>query len=134
MTDIFSKEMRSEIMSRVRPRGNKTTELTFLRLLREAKIKGWRRHVPIIGRPDFMFHTHKVAIFLDGCFWHGCLKCRSIPKENRDFWKKKFDYNRKRARTVNSALTGMGWKVIRFWEHELKDSAKVLAKLARYLN
>lgn len=133
MTDVFSKKKRSEIMSRVRARGNRTTELTFLRLLRNAGIRGWRRHATLIGRPDFVFHTPKLAIFLDGCFWHGCSKCRSIPVQNREFWEKKFLYNRQRARTVNAALSKKGWRVLRFWEHDLKDSESVLAKLAKYL-
>lgn len=133
MTDVFSKQKRSEIMSRVRPSGNRTTEIAFMRLLREAGLKGWRRHIPLVGKPDFVFRSKRLAIFVDGCFWHGCRRCRSIPADNRDFWERKFNYNRRRARTVNAALRRKFWKVVRFWEHELKNPKRTCEKLVKHL-
>jgi DNA mismatch endonuclease (patch repair protein) len=133
MTDVFSKQKRSEIMSRVRPRGNQTTEMAFIRLLREAGIKGWRRHTPVVGKPDFVFRSKRLAIFIDGCFWHGCRRCRSIPVDNHDFWEQKLIYNRRRARVVNAALRGKSWRVVRFWEHELKNAKRTREKVMKYL-
>ena len=75
MPDVFTKEKRSEVMSLIRGKGNKETENALLALLRQNKITGWRRHLPLPGKPDFAFQKQKVAVFVDGCFWHGCPKC-----------------------------------------------------------
>jgi DNA mismatch endonuclease (patch repair protein) len=80
MTDIWSKRKRSEVMSRIRGKGNKQTEQVLRRLMRQAGITGWRRHMPLLGKPDFAFPKQKVAVFVDGCFWHGCRKCYTRPK------------------------------------------------------
>ena len=86
MTDIWSRKKRSEVMSLIRGKGNKETEQATLVLLRQNKISGWRRHLPLPGKPDFAFPKRKVAIFVDGCFWHGCPICYTRPKTNRAFW------------------------------------------------
>jgi DNA mismatch endonuclease (patch repair protein) len=100
MADIWTKERRSEVMRKVRSRGNATTEVKLLMLFREAGITGWRRHVPIMGRPDFAFLRKKLAIFVDGDFWHGRGN-RAVPVSNRRFWCAKFEQNKKRDRFVN---------------------------------
>ena len=82
MADIVSKAKRSEIMSRIRSKGNQRTEMAMVKLFRAHKITGWRRHYPIEGKPDFVFLKQRVAIFVDGCFWHGCPKCYRQPKTN----------------------------------------------------
>lgn len=133
MTDVFSKQKRSDIMSRVAPRGNVTTELAFMHILRRAGLRGWRRHPKLTGRPDFVFRSQRIAIFVDGCFWHGCTRCRSVPVGNRRFWEDKLRYNRQRARVVNKALRQSGWSVLRFWEHEMKSEKRVLAKLRKVI-
>src|ERR1700738_175696 len=69
-TDIYSEAKRSEIMSRVRGRANRATEGAFAKVLREYRITGWRRHLPLPGRPDFAFPAQRIAVFVDGCFWH----------------------------------------------------------------
>lgn len=109
-------------MSRVLGRGNKTTEEALLRLLRADRITGWRRHLSIPGRPDFVFLSEKVAVFVDGCFWHGCPKCYRRPKSNRKFWDKKREGNMARDKRVNRQLRRQGWKVIRIWQHSLRKS------------
>src|SRR5579862_7088809 len=129
MTDVFSRRKRSEVMSRIRSRNNRDTELLFASLLRRNRIWGWRRHLPLTGRPDFAFTKSRVAIFIDGCFWHCCRKCGNMPATNADFWRKKLRGNRLRDRKVNRLLTADGWRVLRIWEHELKEARTVLAKL-----
>jgi DNA mismatch endonuclease (patch repair protein) len=120
MADIWCRAKRSEVMSLIRGKGNKETEQTLLALLKRDKITGWRRHLPLPGKPDFAFRKQKVAVFVDGCFWHGCPKCYTRPKTNRKFWDKKRDDNMDRDRRVNRQLGRQGWKVIRIWQHSLK--------------
>jgi DNA mismatch endonuclease (patch repair protein) len=97
-------------MSRVQGRGNKATELTLLSLFKRNKITGWRRHLSLPGKPDFAFAKQKVAVFVDGCFWHGCPKCYTRPKTNRAFWDKKREDNMARDRRVTRQLPGRDGK------------------------
>lgn len=123
MPDVFTKEKRSAVMSRIRARGNKGTELLFAKLLRKHRIHGWRRHVNLTGRPDFIFRNQRIAIFIDGCFWHGCPKHANMPVNNRELWMQKLSGNKRRDRLVNRTLKQRGWSVIRIWEHELAGMA-----------
>ena len=111
-------------MSRIRGRGNKKTEIALIRLMREHGIKGWRRHRPVFGKPDFVFPGRKVAVFVDGCFWHGCPDHYNVPQNNFEFWRKKLIANRERDGVVTSTLESRGWTVLRFWQHELKKSVR----------
>ena len=130
MADIFTRAKRSQVMSRVRSRGNRTTELALMKLFREHGITGWRRHQKVFGNPDFVFPKHKLAVFVDGCFWHGCLWHGTQPATRRAFWLKKFAANRARARRVNRELRRRGWRVVRVWEHALaKGGAGGLCKI-----
>lgn len=129
MPDTVSPKKRSQIMSHVRWSGNKSTEGKLLKLFRKNKIKGWRRHIDILGRPDFIFKDLRVAIFVDGCFWHGCPSHLRIPSSNQSYWKEKIKRNRVRDRHVNRALTKMGWKVLRLWEHSLKNQELCVSQL-----
>ena len=130
MPDVFTKAKRSEVMSRIRGRGNKATEIALARLLRQNKITGWRRHLPIFGKPDFTFRRERLVVFVDGCFWHGCPKHSNLPVNNRDFWQKKLTANTLRDRLVNKTLRKQGWRVLRIWEHDLsKNEAGCLRKL-----
>lgn len=131
MPDVFTKRKRSEVMSRIRSRGNKDTELALARLLRRNGIRGWRRHVQVRvqnaeGRmlkvkPDFVFREVRLTVFVDGCFWHSCPKHATKPKNNAPFWRKKLAANKARDRLVNRSLRRNGWRVLRIWEHELKE-------------
>lgn len=112
-------EARARIMSAIRWRGNRTTELAVARLLRRWKLSGWRRHQGLPGRPDFLWRGHRVALFVDGCFWHGCPRCYKAPKRNAAFWRAKILSNRTRDRRVNCDLRQLGWKVIRVWECQI---------------
>ena len=135
MTDVFTKRNRSELMSRVRGRGNKATELAVLALFRRHKIAGWRRHRAIFGNPDFIFPQAKLAIFVDGCFWHACSKHGTQPASNRAFWKRKLTRNKSRDRLVNRTLRARGWSVLRIWQHELtrKNESRLLRRILRTL-
>ncbi|MCI0329764.1 MAG: very short patch repair endonuclease [candidate division Zixibacteria bacterium] len=134
MSDVFSVRKRSEIMSRVRGSGNKETEIALLKLLRKYKVSGWRRNYPQVGKPDFAFPKNRVAVFVDGCFWHGCPKHSSQPASNRKFWKKKLESNKKRDKVVNKTLRQQGWGVVRIWEHELsKNPNGSILKIAKVL-
>ena len=104
MPDVFTKAKRSEVMSRIRGRGNRETELVLVKMLREARITGWRRQQKLFGRPDFMFRQKRAVIFVDGCFWHACPKHSNMPANNREFWERKFAANRLRDRVVTRTL------------------------------
>ncbi|WP_425161766.1 very short patch repair endonuclease [Candidatus Binatus sp.] len=132
--DSLSIAERSLRMSKVRSRGNASTEIALLRLLRGAKIPGWRRHLKITGIPDFGFPQLHVAIFVDGCFWHGCSRCRrNVPSKNRTFWSRKIASNRSRDRKARWQLRRSGWIVVRIWEHEFKNPERVVRRLRMVL-
>ena len=118
--DHVSKAVRSRIMASVRSRGNATTELAFGRLLWNAGLRGYRKHWPVSGKPDFAWPTRKIAIFIDGCFWHGCQKCKHLPRTNTEFWKNKIELNRKRDHRIAAKLRRQGWIVIRIRECDVR--------------
>lgn len=97
-----------------------------------AGISGWRMHAKeVAGKPDFAFSREKVAVFIDGCFWHGC-RCKTIPESNREFWLTKIVNNRQRDKKVSRLLKKGGWTVLRFWEHEMKkDAGKCLDRVMK---
>lgn len=129
MSDVFTPEKRSDVMSRIRGKGNRDTELAMIRILREHHISGWRRNKAIFGKPDFVFPKTKVALFVDGCFWHGCPKHSNMPRNNRDFWMKKLVGNVRRDHLVSRKLRKSGWTVIRVWEHDLPKSNRIANKI-----
>src|SRR3989338_2745460 len=119
MTDVHTKEQRSYNMSCVKGRNTKL-ELDFRRKLFKRGLRGYRVNVKIPGKPDVTFSKYKLAIFIDGCFWHKCSSCFALPNSNKKFWKKKIDGNIIRDKRVNLALIQLGFTVLRFWEHEIK--------------
>jgi DNA mismatch endonuclease (patch repair protein) len=126
-------ELRSRIMRSNKSHGNLSTELSLVRLMRVNRISGWRRRVLITGRPDFVFKPQRVALFIDGCYWHGC-KCRRLPKKNRRYWQEKFEANQARDARVTRQLRAEGWNVLRFWEHQIKKEPQlVMRRIARAL-
>lgn len=122
--DSFSKEKHSEVMSHIRPKGNKSTELRLIALFRANRICRWRRNSKIFGKPDFFFPKHMLCVFVDGCFWHGCKLCTAgrIPKSNRKYWKDKIEKNRIRDKKVSKILRNNGYFVIRIRECQLKKN------------
>ena len=169
MPDVFTPAKRSEVMSRIRSRGNRATELALASLFRRHGITGWRRQFQLrlaqCGlrssrrrqsaqtslrrpvqrdgadsrprlrvKPDFVFPKLRLAVFVDGCFWHACPLHATKPRNNAALWRKKLAANRARDRKVNRALRAAGWRVLRIWEHELahKRKARLLAKLRKF--
>lgn len=120
-------ELRSRIMRSNKSHGNLSTELALIGLMCTNRISGWRRRVLMTGRPDFVFKQQRVALFIDGCYWHGC-KCRRLPKKNRQYWKDKFRANQKRDKRITRELGAMGWHVVRLWEHQLKKQPRRVVK------
>ena len=131
MADIFTSRKRSEIMARVRSRRNRSTELALASAFRSAGITGWRRHPPLPGSPDFAFPSVKLAVFVDGCFWHGCPKHGRMPAANKDFWSNKIARNRHRDRKVAMLLKARGWRILRVWEHDTRRKADKAARRVR---
>jgi DNA mismatch endonuclease (patch repair protein) len=117
---------RRAIMRRIRSRGTKSTERTFRMALVRHRISGWKLHSKDLpGRPDVYFLKRRIAIFLDGCFWHGCPSCGHIPKRNRNFWSLKIELNRKRDRRSVKLLREQAIQVMRIWEHEIVRSKRL---------
>jgi DNA mismatch endonuclease, patch repair protein len=90
-------------------------------ILKENGIIGWRRRYPVQGKPDFVFPHAHVALFVDGCFWHGCPQHCRLPVTNHIYWEAKINRTRIRDKEINRLLKLDGWTVLRFWEHELSE-------------
>jgi len=119
MTDVLTPEQRQFNMSRIRGRDTKPEKLLRSALHAEGlRFRIHRRDIP--GRPDLVFVKARVAVFIDGCFWHGCPVHCVKPKTNRAFWLSKIRRNKARDVKVNATLAAGGWKVRRYWEHDLK--------------
>ena len=122
MADIFSKENRSDIMRKVKSQNNKSTELRLIEIFRQHHISGWKRRYPVKGHPDFVFLKEHVAVFVDGCFWHGH-NCRNThPKNNEEYWNRKRERNIKHDKEVTALFESRGWVVLRIWECELNKA------------
>lgn len=102
-------------------RANTKPELLVRKRLREAGLTGYRLQWKVPGRPDVAWPGKKVALFVNGCFWHRCPKCQlPIPKDNREYWVVKFERNQERDAENLKKLQDMGWKTHVIWECELK--------------
>ena len=124
--DTVSQAKRSWIMAQVKSFGARSTEERFRGLLQQHRITGWRRNYPLFGKPDFVFPKARVAVFLDGCFWHGHPERCRMPQANRPYWQRKIERNVARDRAVNRRLRERGWKVLRIWEHRVAATATLL--------
>ncbi|PYK63738.1 MAG: very short patch repair endonuclease [Verrucomicrobia bacterium] len=135
MADVFTAAKRSEVMSRIRSHGNRDTELRMIALLRDHRITDWRRGTNLPGKPDFVFRSARVAVFVDGCFWHGCRCHGHTPRSNQRYWVAKLARNKARDRAINRELRTRGWAVLRVWECALtrKRQAATLRRLAAAL-
>ena len=135
MDNITPKE-RSQIMARVKSRGNISTEIKLLSIFKARGVKGWRRGFPLLGSPDIVFPKLRLVLFVDGCFWHGCKNHCRLPKSNKKYWIGKINRNKKRDRYINRELRKRNWTVIRIWEHELRKQkyTKKLNQIRRILN
>jgi DNA mismatch endonuclease (patch repair protein) len=111
-------------MASIKGKGNKTTELKLRMGLVRAGLRGFRLHAAHLpGKPDFFFENAKLAIFVDGCFWHGCPMCGHVPKTRSKFWAAKLLRNRERDERNAGKLGQLGIRVLRYWEHDLKNQS-----------
>jgi DNA mismatch endonuclease (patch repair protein) len=133
MPDVFTKEKRSIVMAAIRSRRNKDTELRLISIFRKFGVRGWRREQNLPGKPDFVFRSCHLAVFVDGCFWHGCPKHGRIPTSNVEYWGIKLKRNRSRDRKIQRLLRRKGWRVIRLWEHELAIPERAVTKILKAL-
>lgn len=116
-------------MSRIRSSRNRSTELELAALFRATKLKGWRRNASLPGKPDFIFPATKLAVFVDGCFWHGHDCGRNLrPKRNASAWRNKITGNQQRDRRVAQRLRALGWRVIRIWECALSNRSEICVR------
>ena len=131
----FGTLSRSELMSLVKSRRNATTEERLASLLRRARITGWRRHQGVLGRPDFVWRESRLAVFVDGCFWHGHDCGRKLtPKTNARLWREKIERNKARDGRVTRELRRTGWSVYRIWECELaRNGGRSLRRIRELL-
>jgi DNA mismatch endonuclease (patch repair protein) len=134
MTDVLTHEQRKLNMSRIRAK-NTGPEVKLRKLLYTGDIRGYRIHYKLPGKPDIVFVKKKIAIFIDGCFWHKCPEDFQEPETRKEFWMKKIHSNVERDKKVNEQLRNDGWKVIRIWEHEIKkDPDAVIEKIRNKLS
>jgi DNA mismatch endonuclease (patch repair protein) len=123
---------RAATMRAVRSFNNRSTETRLRMALVCSGVRGWRiRPAHTEGNPDFVFASAKVAVFADGCFWHGCVDCPHNPiRSNAQYWKRKIAHNREKDARISGHLKSGGWLVLRFWEHEIRDLLpKVVARI-----
>ena len=130
MSDNLSPEDRQKTMRAVKGKGTRL-EKRLWAMLAGMGLKGWKKNADTItGKPDVVFISQRVAVFIDGCFWHGCPHCRRIlPKTNREYWERKINRNVELAQLHDEQLQRNGWTVIRILEHEMADTAIVRAKI-----
>jgi DNA mismatch endonuclease Vsr len=123
---------RSRVMGAIRSKRNRTTEQRLRYALVRAGVSGWTLHPDSVpGRPDFYFANQKLAVFVDGCFWHGCALCGHVPKTNSVFWSAKITRNKERDRRTIQRLRNLGVQTLRIWEHELRASCSaVVARIS----
>lgn len=121
MADNLSREKRSKVMSSIRGKNTKP-EITIRKLLWKVGIRYRIHNKSIYGTPDISIMKNKIAIFIDGCFWHGCKRCYKEPTTNTAFWREKIHNNKKRRLKVRRILKKQGWNVQEFWEHQVNSS------------
>lgn len=131
--DVMSTEQRSALMGRIR--GKDTQPEMALRRAAWALGLRYRLHRSIARiKPDMVFVGARLAVFVDGCFWHCCPLHSVMPKNNRDFWAQKLKRNRERDTESTQRLVKEGWQVLRLWEHEIETSpANCAQKIAAIL-
>ena len=133
MVDVLTKKQRSYNMARIKSK-NTGPELILRKFLAKNKVRGYRLHYKILGKPDLVFPKRKLAVFIDGCFWHKCPYCFVKPASRKKFWEEKIKKNIKRDKKVNELLVKNNWRVLRIWEHELKKKPeKTCLKIIRRL-
>ncbi len=129
-------EHTSVVMSSNKAKNTKP-ELSFRKELWRNGLIGYRIHKKsIIGKPDISYQKRKVAIFINGCFWHRCTKCNlPLPKSNKIFWRRKFDINVNRDKLKINQLRDIGWRVLVFWECDIRNNLEAcIFKTKSFIN
>jgi len=133
LMDNLTKEQRRKNMQNIRSTGT-TPERLIMKELRKRKIYFAKNVASIIGKPDIVFRRKKIVIFVDSDFWHGHPKRLIMPKTNVEYWENKIFRNKKRDKVVSNFLKKEGWKVIRFWEFDIKKNPqKCINKILKVL-
>lgn len=133
MADKFDQATRSRIMARVKGK-NTSPEVSLRKAVHKQGLR-YSLHYNVPGRPDFAFPSLKVAVFVDGCFWHGCERCFRKPQSNVRYWSEKIRRNQARDVKNTKRLEEMGWKVVRIWEHQVNsDLSGCVRKVLKAVN
>jgi DNA mismatch endonuclease, patch repair protein len=133
---IPKREVTSKVMSSIRAKNTKP-EIALRKALWKNGLQGYRLHwKKVAGRPDIAYPKRKIAIFVNGCYWHRCPHCNpSFPKTNKNFWQKKFQDNAERDQRKNKELKKDGWIVIVVWECQIKDNMnRVIHKIEKIID
>jgi DNA mismatch endonuclease (patch repair protein) len=121
--DFLTKEQRSRLMSRIRSVSKMELRARGIAERRAGcRLVHGTRKSKLPGSPDYYSKKNKVAVFVHGCYWHGCPRHYREPKSNVEFWRKKIARNRERDEKVRTAYEGLGWRVIVVWEHSVKNA------------
>lgn len=135
MVDSVDQATRSRVMAAVRSTGNRSTERRLRSALARSRIRGWRTQASDLpGKPDFVFDDEYLAIFVDGCFWHGCPRCYRRPHSSRKYWDAKVLRNMCRDKRIEGQLRRSGWSILRIWEHELEQPERAIARIRRRIH
>jgi DNA mismatch endonuclease (patch repair protein) len=121
MTDRLTPSQRKFNMAQIKSK-NTVPEIIIRKLLYHSGVRGYRVHYSLPGKPDIVFVRKKIAIFIDGCFWHKCPQCFVEPETRKEFWLKKINSNVNRDKRVSHQLKSKGWTVKRIWEHQIYDN------------
>lgn len=132
MADTVSKKKRSEIMSKVKSKDSKI-EVDFRKAIWKKGFRYRKNPTKYFGKPDIVLPKHKTAIFIDSCFWHGCKRHCRLPSARKKYWTTKIERNKERDKKVNRHYRKMGWKIIRVWEHEIKNTDSIICKISKSL-
>jgi len=135
MTDIYSKQKRSEIMSKISGKETKP-EILVRKFLFANGFRFRKNDKKLPGKPDIVLPKYKIVIFVHGCFWHGHKGCSKAikPSTNKDFWNAKIEKNRIRDKKVQETLKEIGWKVIVIWECQLRNQELLKQTLSKVIN
>ncbi|HAC14604.1 MAG TPA: very short patch repair endonuclease [Bacteroidetes bacterium] len=134
MTDVLTSEQRKKNMSHILGK-NTGPEIKLRKLLWSNNIRGYRIHYNLPGKPDIVFTKKKIAIFIDGCFWHKCPVDFQEPETRKEFWMKKINSNVERDQKNTRQLQDDNWTVMRFWEHDVrKNPAEIVKTIKETLN
>jgi len=130
--DNLTTEKRSKVMASIRGK-NTRPEITIRKKLWTMGHRYRIHDKTVFGTPDISNKSKRIAVFIDGCFWHGCKRCYVEPKTNTKFWRDKISRNQERRKTVRRNLRKDGWKVMEFWEHDIRKNPELVTSKIEYM-